>query len=242
MSWALDIHVENLDQKNFPNGDVTVYLRKILEEDKRVKLSFSPWQEDIWKEKNPEFFELAEEVVSINGYGQQGLNHRCIRKHKYVDPWHEFKCLWSMKPISKNDQIEIIEAGSDKLLKVFGKRPEVLVPPNHMFDLTTVNLAAARNYSFFTDQAVLKIGPYKSESGKMIVVPEGNLARGELAGRRAVYIHYDQIMDNPNNFELVLKDNVSMESLVPKEVSNLRIHQNDFFKYARKAARDAMNQ
>ncbi len=234
---ALDIHVEGLNENNFENGDKIRIIQEILEKNIPVAFSFSPWQEPIWREANPIFFELAKFAVKREGsfLGQQGLNHKCIHNHRFADPWHENYCIWKGK-INSLKQFEFMQRGRDILEKLFDKIPEFYAPPNHYCDRTTLEIANVIGYKFCADKAMIELKPYKF--GNMLVVPEGNLEKGQIWGRAAIYIHYDRIDRSRENYNKILYNIISMDELEPDRVSYSKKKLNSIIKYSSKIARD----
>lgn len=237
---ALNIHHEGLNPNSFPNKDQTYYFRQILE--KNIPVVISPclnnYKRGDWDSKGGvEALELAREIVKREGsvLGQQGYTHKCKYEHKFVDPWHEFYCLWR-KRISRVEQKEWMKRGREELEKLMGKTPELFVPPNHYFDETTLAVAEELGYNYFTNQAVIHLKPYKF--GDMIVVPEGNLVRDEIEGRAVVYVHTDQIYSNEDTYRNVLDDINSIKDIKPQFVARDERELNEKLKYRRKRMRD----
>ena len=248
---VVDIHLEGLKRSHFRNGNVGARFRQILDNDIPVAVSPSlrSYLRGQWDE-NPEIIELVREIVKRKGsvLGQQGLTHICSYKHDFVDPYHEFYCLWTGplpigRKISKNKQKEWMEEGRNRLEKLFGVNPELFVPPNHYFDETTLEAALELGYRFFADKAVSNFTPYSfgrynfGEYKKLIVVPEGNLCEGGFSGS-AAHIHYDEIDSFSDNYDWAIKEASSLLDVKPLDVSYISIKFNNLRKYARKRARD----
>jgi len=233
---ALDIHVENLNPKDFFNGDKTKIISDILEDNIPVALSFSPWQEPIWKDQNPVLFELFKEAVNRENsvLGQQGLNHKCKYGHTLADPWHENYCLWNEK-LNYDQQIDFMTKGKNRLEEIFEKEVELYVPPNHQFDKTTLEVAADMGYKLFADKAMISLKSYKF--GNMLIVPERDLEDGKF-DCDAVYIHYDEIDIVRDNYDEVVGNVIPLRYLNSKEVSKYSIKVNDILKYSYKFLRD----
>jgi hypothetical protein len=234
---AINIHIEGLNQNRFENGDNSSILQSLLDNKTPVALSFSPWQEFIWKNENPEFFNIAKKVLEINGnvLGQQGLNHKCKNKHMYADQWHENRCLWRPR-LSYREQKEFMLEGRARLSNVFNKMPELYVPPNHYFDNTTLEVASDMGYRFFSEISAIPLKPFRVEN--MLVVPEGNLKMGNVLGRKAIYIHYDEIESCRVLFDSISNSSIPLNSISPERYSSSRWLLNEFLKYSRKYLRD----
>ncbi len=233
---ALDIHVENLKEKDFEEGNKKKIIEEILEKNIPIALSFSPWQEPIWKDQNPELFELFKVAVNRENsvLGQQGLSHKCRYKHRFVDPWHENYCLYG-KELSYAEQNDLMSRGKSRLESIFEKKVELYASPNHQFDDTSLEVAANQKYSYFVDKAMIAIRPYKF--GNMLVVPERDLEDGKFdcAG---VYIHYDEIDKVRNNYNNVLERAMSLGNLQPENVDEYKIKLNKIMKHVYKFLRD----
>ena len=240
---ALNIHHEGINPRNFPNGDVSYYFRDILLRDIPVTISPSlhNYKAGQWNSKEGQkSLELIREIVKRPNslLGQQGYTHKCKYNHFLVDPWHEFRCLWR-KRISRAEQVEWVKRGREELEILIGATPELFSPPNHYFNETTLEVADALGYKFFSDQAITPLKPYPF--GNMLVVPEGNLARKETEGRDAVYVHTDQIFQDAEtivNYREVINKATSMRDLMPYRVSEDEIKLNEELKYQRKRMRD----
>jgi len=233
----LDIHVEGIEPKDFPEGNVNQPLKNILMFKVPVVLSLPSWMEDYWlREKNNlELIELVKEAVIRPGsaLGQQGNLHKCHHPHKLVDPWHENSCIWRSSP-SRQQQEELMKRGRERLEKLIGITPIVYCPPNHQFNRDTLEVAERTGYHFFTDRAMISLKPYNL--GSMIIVPEADLDRKRLK-TSMVYIHYDEIERIGNRYGEAVRDS---EPLVinPRRVSKSRITLNRALKTGYKIARD----
>lgn len=122
-----------------------------------------------------------------NFLGQQGKLHKCAHTHKIADPWHENFCPWNGK-IPENQQRELMEQGREILQRHLDISPSIYVPPNHLFDETTLEVATSMGYRFFTDQSFLRLHPYTHKN--MTVVPESKVTRIRT---KTVYAHYDEV-------------------------------------------------
>ncbi len=233
---ALDIHVENLKEKDFENGNKKRIIEEILEHNVPVALSFSPWQEPIWGEQNLELFELFKKAVKRENsvLGQQGLNHKCCYGHETADPWHENYCLYR-KSLSYEQQNEFMKKGKNRLEELFEKEVDLYTPPNHQFDDTTLKVAADLRYKFFADKAMISLQPYRA--GNMLVIPERDLESGRF-DCDAVYIHYDEIDKAKENYKRAIESAVSLRELEPEDVSELTKKVNRVLKHSYKYLRD----
>jgi len=215
MKKHLNIHLEGMDD----NGEK---LKEILDQDMPVAISIAPEtfrKEGIYKNQYPyllRYTDLIGEIVSRNGsvLGQQGNLHKCKYPHRFADPWHENFCLYG-KDLTGDEQRELMGKGKETLLKLFGKSPELYVPPNHMFDLTTIKVAGDMDYDFFAERGIVLNEPYKM--GGMIILPETKFS--ELGDIK--YVHYDEIEKNRNYFEAIMKKSgfSSLDSIETREVS-----------------------
>jgi len=233
---ALDIHVENLKEKDFEGGNKIRIIKEIIEKNIPVALSFSPWQEPIWKDQNPEIFELFKITVQRNNsvLGQQGLNHKCKYLHKLADPWHENYCIWNEK-LNYEEQRDFMLKGKEKLENLFSKDVELYAPPNHQFDETTLEAAVNLGYKFFADKAMIFLKPYKFSN--MLVVPERDLEDGKF-DCASVYIHYDEIDGVRDNYNKALENAASFKDLQPENAGEYKIKLNEVMKYSYKFLRD----
>ncbi len=239
---AVDIHLEGLKKSHFVKGDVEARFRQILEENIPVVVSpaLRSYDHGQWDE-HPEIIDLVGMIVKREGsvLGQQGLTHLCANRHDFVDPYHEFHCLWTGpfpigRKFSKDKQKEWMKIGRERLEKLFGVSPELFVPPNHYFDDTTLEAASELGYKFFADKLVTNFRPYIFS--ELVVVPEGNLCREE--GGRMAYIHYDEIDSFSESYDRVIKGSSSLSEVIPADVSYASIKLNSFVKNAKKRIRD----
>ncbi len=235
MKTGLNIHVEALNDKDFGQGNKLKIVEYLLENKIPHALSFSPWQEKVWKYENPELFELFKNSIRRgNTLGQQGLTHKCRYEHKLIDPWHENKCLYG-RSFSFEDQLDIMKRGKDKLESLFEKPVELYIPPNHQFDENTIGAAANLGYKFLSDKAMIPIMPYKY--GGILIVPERDLEEGKF-DCGAVYIHYDEINKVKTSYSLALDKAVSFRDLKFENPGEYRIKLNEVLKRTYKYIRD----
>ena len=207
----LDIHLERMDDK----GEK---LKRILDENMPVAISVCPEtlrKNGIYSKQYPylpRFVDLIGEVVSRRGniLGQQGNMHKCRHKHRFVDPWHENYCLYS-RPMNGEEQRELMEEGKETLKKLLGKSPEMYVPPNHLWDFTTLSVANCMRYPFFAIRGVKTNEPllYKNDGVNTLVLPEVKINENA----HFHYIHYDEIEKNQEAFEEVVKNARSFNSI-----------------------------
>ena len=184
---TLNIHWETFDEKSFAQIEKLAIKGPIA-------ISISPWQ--IPKMQDHQISKVKE-ILSRQGYilGQQGLTHKCKKCSDFhrikeeenitkagIDPWHENYCLW-FGPISTREQEDFMREGRIKLNKIFGKNPELYVPPNNYFDLTTVKIAFKLGYKWLTDKAMIPLNPFMLE--RIIIVPE---ADPEILKNKQFYI------------------------------------------------------
>lgn len=233
---ALDIHVENIKERDFEGGNKKKIIEEILEKNIPVALSFSPWQEPIWKDQNPELFELFKIAVNRDNsvLGQQGLSHKCKYNHRFVDPWHENRCLYGNR-FDYDEQKNFMKEGKGRLEKLYEKEVELYAPPNHQFDDNSLVAAADLRYKFFADKAVIALKSYKF--GKMIVVPERDLEDWKFDCDMA-YIHYDEIDGVRENYNRALENSASLKDLQPGYAKEYRVKLNEVIKYSYKFLRD----
>jgi len=207
----LDIHLEGMD-------DAGEKLKRILEENIPVAISVCPGtlrERGIYSEQYPylpKHLDLIGEVVSRRGniLGQQGNMHKCKHAHRFVDPWHENYCLYH-RPISTEEQRELMEKGKETLIKLLGKSPEMYAPPNHLWDFITLKIANVMQYPFFAIRGVKTNEPllYERDGVNTLVLPEVKInENGHFH-----YIHYDEIEKNQEAFEGVLKNARSFRNI-----------------------------
>lgn len=235
---ALNVYIQGIEEKNFRNGDVTAYLRDIVDRKLPVGLSFVPARGDYSSDPldNEDILNLTRKVLNNGGIlGQQGLYSKCPNEHKWRDPWHENWC-WN-KTFSAEKQRQFMEKGRKILRDLTGFLPSLYSPPNHYFDETTLKIAEDMGYDYFADKSMTLKKPY--QFGRMLVVPHGELHKGRTEGREAGYIHYDQIMANEEAYEAAIIDIRPFSALKASEVSELSRWTNDKLKYGYKAIRDA---
>jgi len=203
----LDIHFEGMDD----NG---AKLREILDRDIPCALSIAPytfrkgWYDD-------DVLGLAYDAVRREGsvLGQQGNMHKCKHKHRFVDPWHENHCLYGWS-LSKDEQRELIEKGRETLKKRLGVNPEMYVPPNHQFNMATLDVAIQMKYKVFAIRGLKTSEPltYANVHGPIVVLPEVKLSNDGTTH----YVHYDEIENQREQYEKAL------ESVIP--FSGIRVN------------------
>lgn len=248
---ALDVHLEAMPEVEDPDKD----LKEILRIGFPITISVSPHDlgvegGGIICQYSPGTLELVKEIVKRPGsvLGQQGYWHKCKHPHRFVDKWHENHCLWEWlrwvdERITKQEQGELMERGRDKLHEVFDVVPELYVPPNHLFNADTLEVAEQKGYKFFADRDCIGLGPYKH--GGLIILPETKVAfvakeimLGTKDKPEVAYIHYDRIGRFRDAYTFVTAHIDSVESLVLGEVSKSDIWFNRALKNTRKIARD----
>jgi peptidoglycan/xylan/chitin deacetylase (PgdA/CDA1 family) len=132
-----------------------------------------------------------------------------------------------------------MKRGREELEKLIGVTPELFVPPNHHFDEATLEAAAELEYKFFTDQAVIRIKPYKF--GDMLVIPEGNMVGKGIRGRAAVYIHYNRISSNFGAYAgIVMPGTISWHELKAEDFDPNVNMMNKKLRYSRKLMSDIL--
>jgi len=207
----LDIHLEGMDD----NGEK---LKRILDEGIPVAISICPEtlrENGIYSKQYPyllKFINLIGEVVSKSGniLGQQGNMHKCKYNHRFADPWHENYCLYN-KSLNAEEQRELMEKGKETLVKLLGKSPEMYVPPNHQFDFITLKIANEMEYPFFIIKGVKTNEPllYENNDVNTLVLPERKISENGYFH----YIHYDEIKNNHEAFENVVKNARSFQNI-----------------------------
>ncbi|MDP3026437.1 MAG: DUF2334 domain-containing protein [Nanoarchaeota archaeon] len=200
----LNIHLEGMD-------DAGEKLKRILDENIPVAISVCPEtlrENGIYREQYPylpKYIDLIGKVISRGGniLGQQGNIHKCKHNHRFVDPWHENYCLYH-RPIGGEKQRELMEEGKETLVKLFGKSPEMYVPPNHLWDFTTLSVANSMGYPFFVIKGIKTSKPllYKKGGENTLVLPERKIDQEGYFH----YTHYDEIEKNREAFEEVVKN------------------------------------
>jgi len=228
---ALDIHLEGLKPKNFKEGDVPHIFREILKDGSPVIISPSlyNYKDGQWDE-HPRVLSLTRELVFRDGsfLGQQGYTHFCT-KHKITDSWHEFWCIWKpWRHMGVDEQANLMRKGKKELEELFENEVSVFVPPNHYFDQNTLEAARQVGYGYFMNKAMIPVQPYNH--GEMIVVPEGDLQRDHTNGRKAVYIHYDEIDKSREQYEAVIGELISLGDIQTSRVGKTTIKLNNIHK------------
>ncbi len=227
----LDIHLEGIDTRG--EKQRTKELEEILQQNVPVAISIAPFSlPEHWY--SPETLELVRAIVQREGshLGQQGLNHKCYHEHKLVDPWHENVCLWKPSP-SAQQQRELMQKGKALLEDTFGIPVTLYVPPNHLFNTDTIDIASELGYRFFADKSIIPLSPYSQKN--MIVVPETKIS---TPNRPAYYIHYDEIPANRGCYEKILAEASSLDVLKPQTPRRLEITANTRLKHLIKRLRD----
>ena len=210
----LNIHLEGMDD----NGQK---LQRLLSEDIPCAISIAP--ETLRKGGMyatqypylPGFVDLIGELVNKSGniLGQQGNMHKCGHRHLITDSYHENRCPYH-KSLSVDEQREIMQKGRETLIKLLGKKPEMYVPPNHLFDLNTLDAACLEDYDFFTMRGIKTLNPLLHKMDvfhpkNLLIVPEVKLKqKGHF-----FYIHYDNIEKNKQEFEEVVKNASSFHNI-----------------------------
>jgi len=188
----LDIHVEG-----FKNEDE---LKRIAEERIPCYLFIIPGRlgTDYYPDNAVEWIGRCLEKKAI--LGQQGLNHTCRNKHDFSDKAHEMWCPYG-RALSLEEQREIMGNGREILKRFFGKTPLLFVPPNHLYDRTTLEAADETGYYFFGERALINVHPYPF-GRNLIVEPEVKIGKdGKL-----VYVHYGDIDNNREAYEKVVEN------------------------------------
>jgi len=213
-------------------------LKETLDIHVPLGLSFPPGMIAYWmgSEKGPETIELAREVVKRPGsfLGQQGDTHRCSYPHGLVDKWHENYCPWG-PALSAKKQRAFMTEGRDSLGEFMGVEPTVYVPPNHLWDDTTLHVAAEMGYTHLMDKAMIPLPAYRF--GGLIVVPERDLRKGQFDGA-AVYIHYDELDAHRGFYGHAMANAESLADITPERVSQKLIERNRRMKHRYKLVRD----
>jgi len=198
MKKFLDIHLEAMD-------DEGEKLKRIIDENIPCAISLCPEtlrKKGLYSKQYPylpKYIDLIGEIVSREGsiLGQQGNLHKCRYEHRFTDPWHENFCPYN--EVSMEEQRELMLKGRQTLVMLFGKYPEMYVPPNHLFDSATLVIAERMDYSFFAERGIKNTEPYLYK--RMIILPETKLDEtGDIK-----YVHYDEIGRNKKAFEEVVK-------------------------------------
>lgn len=227
MVW-MNIHFETFDDDSFKKV-------RDLSSKGPIAISISPWQ--ISKMQDYQIKELRE-ILKKPGFvlGQQGLNHKCLicsKEYHNVDLWHENAGLWC-ENISIEDQERFMIEGREKLVNIFGKEPELYVPPNHLFNKDTLKAAFKIGYKWVTDRAKIPLKPYTFN--RIIIVPESG---PEISENNQIYIHADRWR---GDLEKILKKKFESFHEIKSEKNNEKdILINREFKLIGKIARDFVN-
>lgn len=232
---TLNIHLETFDKESFDRLES-------LASKGPIAISIAPYQVS---RMSPYQIEKLRQILSQEGYvlGQQGLNHKCTKCAEFhrektgkevtkagIDPWHENYCLW-FGQISAKEQEEFMKEGRKQLKEIFLKEPELYVPPNHYFDLTTVKVAKKLGYKWLSDRALLPLRRYLLE--KIIIIPE---SEPEISKNNQFYIHADRWEGNLDN--IVARGIESYTNVQPKSNEKSMLEKNRELKMRRKIARD----
>ncbi len=198
----LNIHLEGMDD----NGEK---LRRIHDENIPCAISIAP---ETLREKGiyskqypylPAFVDFIRKIVNKPGniLGQQGNMHKCKHRHRITDSWHENSCPYH-KSLSVEEQRKIMRDGNETLFRLLGKRAEMYVPPNHLFNQNTLDAACEEKYPFLIMRGLTIIDPllYQRtiyDDNDILVVPETKFRN--LGSFK--YVHYDGIKNNELEFE-----------------------------------------
>lgn len=219
----LDIHMEG----DYKNPDA---LNRVLDSGIICAVSVIPYRlKNGWYDDK--LVHVILRAAQIGTLGQHGNRHRCPyeEKHKIADPAHENFCFYHR--LSYSNQRELMEEGNKTLISILGIKPELYVPPNHVYTSATLLAANAMGFRFFAEMGQINREPYKN--GKMIMLPEVELGRRG----RVYYVHYDELTPELIN---TIKDMHRFHEITPKEISTLKKEANELSVKARKLARDGL--
>ncbi len=227
----VNIHLETFDKNSFE-------IVKKLAEKGPIAISLAPIQIPLIKKCQIKYFK---KLFKKKNYvlGQQGLTHICNKcvgyrkKNKIkIGPHHENYCLWFGK-ISGKKQEKFMRQGREKLKKVFGREPELYVPPNHLFGGNTFSIVKKMGYKWLTDRACFPMKPYVSQ--KVIIVPE---SKPKIKGSNQIYFHGGE-KGNLNN--LLRKNFTSFYDIKVSKKNSESIKKNRKLKILSKIKRDLIN-
>ncbi|VVB84092.1 Uncharacterised protein [uncultured archaeon] len=186
--------------------------------------------ESIYGRIHPEnnfYPDWAKEIFGENGkrtdigWAQEGYRHccgRCFNKgralgKKSPDPHHEHVCLDGVAQ-SLEKQIEVIAKGKDLIKRQLGISPQFYCPPNHLYNKDTLIAAKENGFDFFLSRngfdyfllGLINTPVY--EKGELIMLTESKYGSAPL---RMTY--YDQLCEDPENFDALLKNSSSLTCL-----------------------------
>jgi len=209
MEKFIDIHFEGFDRKD--------ELVRIVQHKIPCAISIAPYS---LREGGKEYGWYSVEIIDLIRQalqnkvilGQQGDIHKCRFNHVFVDPWHENSCLYH-EDLMGEEQAELMKRGRETLERVFGKSPEIYIPPNHLYNFMTRLIAEEMGFKFFAERGISQRKPY--QRGKIIVIPEVKIGEnGEI-----VYIHYDEIAGKKQGYEKAMREATSFSEIKPEKVS-----------------------
>lgn len=181
----LDIHLEDMDD----DGEK---LELILDRNIPCALSIVP---DFLRQGkyDDRTLSLIEDIVRRKGslLGQQGNTHLCgVYHHESSDSNHENYCMYGPE-LNQTEQGELMQEGKETILRYLDISPELYVPPNHLFDETTLQVAEFLGYEYFAERGI--VDPRCYARGRMKIMPEFKLGSPGSWYGNVLYTHYDKI-------------------------------------------------
>jgi hypothetical protein len=213
----LDIHFEAVDDGKGRLEE----LQKILENKIPCAISIAPYtiRQGWYDATTLDFLTKAFEQGAI--LGQQGNYHKCKNPHSLIDKWHENYCLYN-GGFSYDEQIKVFQEGRETLMQFFKNPPKLYVPPNHLYDEKTLEIALEMGYKFFAERGLIQKQPYKFRNSEMIVLPEVKLGNKGIV----YYVHYDKIKEKKQFYDEVARTACDFSWIEPQEVCEKAIYRN----------------
>jgi len=125
--------------------------------------------------------------------GQHGTYYRCPYDsyHKIVDGAHENFCFYSWmrgKPINRQLQLDRMTKGKEILIERLGISPQLYVPPNHLRNKHTTNVAEELDFKYLAERGLFLNTKAHEEEG-IILIPETKIDKlGNIK-----YVHYYEL-------------------------------------------------
>ncbi|MFH1607898.1 MAG: hypothetical protein ABIA78_02080 [archaeon] len=221
----INIHLESFDRKSFES------IKKLARKGP-IAISFAPIQIPLIKKYQVRYFK---NLFKHKDYvlGQQGLTHECKKCIAYrkknkvnVGPHHENYCL-RFGEVPAKEQEKFMMQGRRKIKKLFGREPELYVPPNHLFGKNTVAVVKKLKYKWMTDKAYFSLGPYIS--GEVLIVPE---SKSDIKKSNQIYAH------DAGEIKSIDKKLISFYDVKPSKIDKKKIEKNRKLKIVSKIQRD----
>jgi len=241
MEIALDMHMAS--QQEYL--DIKKSIEVLSKYDKPFTLSLVPYGinrlSDDYKKKLSKLLEENKEKITI---AQHGLSHRCKKcepKSNLIDMYHEEKGLWCSH-FPKKQLEDMLISGKELLEQELNVSIEGYVPANHLFPKNEPEVLAYNNYKFMTNQACIKLEPYKTKEG-LLLLPESKLFHTKS---NVLYFHMNELLYEKGYKEAIehlmkTKDIINISSISPSKPNPLKIRVNEIQKFGYKLQRDFFN-